>query len=100
MTKVERLFEEEKNAALKEKDEIIKQKEEEKIDALNKLAKDKEKEKLEAVLEAVNETEQKSKKEVARNMLSENVDMLFIMKITGLQKAEILSLKEELMGAK
>jgi len=89
MTKIERLFEEEKNAALKEKDEIIKQKEEEKIDALNKLAKDKDKEKLEAVNEAIQET--------ARNMLSENVDILFIMKITGLQKAEILKLKEELI---
>lgn len=45
-----------------------------------------EEEKLEAVYE--------TKQEIARNMLAENIDVLTIMKTTGLSKAEILKLLE------
>ena len=34
--------------------------------------------------------------EVARNMLSSNMDILLIMKFTGLQKVDILELKKEM----
>ena len=65
MTKVGRLFEEEK------------------IEYANKYANEKVQEKL---------NEQKI--EIAKILLEENVDILIIMKVTGLSKAAILSLKD------
>jgi len=80
MTKVARLFEQEKIDAVKE--------------ALAKQAQEKELEKIDAINKATMEAEEKSKKVIAQNLLSMNIDILGIMKATGLQKSEILQLKE------
>ncbi|MCL2322938.1 MAG: transcriptional regulator [Oscillospiraceae bacterium] len=93
LTKVEKIIEREKIEELNKKDEIIKQKDIEIVDIQNKLTK----EKVEAIKEAIKKTEEKSKKETARNLLSDNVDTLIIMKATGLEYAEILKLKEEIL---
>ena len=76
MTKVARLYEEEKIEAINEK--------------LSEAAKLFEKEKIEAINEKVNQ----QKLESAKTLLDENVDILTIMKSTGLSKAEILKLNE------
>ena len=74
MTKLERLIEEEKI------DEINK--------ALIKQAKEKEIEKEEAI--------KANKKEFAKNILSMAMDVLSVMKATGLTKAEVLEIQKEL----
>ena len=48
-----------------------------------------EEEKIEAVNEAVNEAIQKSKSEIAKNLLDNGADIALVMKSTGLTRAEI-----------
>ena len=63
--------------------------EEEKVDAVNRAIKEKEEEKIIALKE--------KNKQFVYNLLNMNMDILNIMKATGLTKAEILDLKKELM---
>ncbi|MCL2321704.1 MAG: hypothetical protein FWC47_06300 [Oscillospiraceae bacterium] len=88
MTGLERIFD---DLYREEKRKILKEKEEEKIEALNELAQKKDMEKL----GAVHETEIETQKKIARNMLKKNADDVFIMEITGLTKAQILNIKNE-----
>jgi len=76
-----------KDEVLKKKDEALKEKEEEKIEALNELAQKKDLEKIEAVRE--------NQKEIARNMIKKNIDIVTIMDFTGLTKVQIQELKKQ-----
>ncbi|MCL2323450.1 MAG: hypothetical protein FWC47_15260, partial [Oscillospiraceae bacterium] len=100
MTKVEKLyreeFEEEFKEKLKEKDEEINKLKEEKIEAVNKITKEKDEEKIEAINKTAKETEQKRNKEIATNMLRKGMEIIDIMELSGLQKAEILDLRKAL----
>ena len=53
-----------------------------------------EEEKIEAVIEAVSEAVQKSKSEIAKNLLDNGADIALIMKSTGLTRADINRLKK------
>ncbi|MCL2320491.1 MAG: hypothetical protein FWC47_00125 [Oscillospiraceae bacterium] len=78
MTDLARYFEEEKeNYANKKVKEAVKE-------VLNKTAKEKE--------EALNE----KTKEFAKNVLSLGMDILNVMKVTGLTKAEVLKIQKEI----
>ena len=88
LTKVTRLFEEEKIDAV---NQITKKYEEEKIEATKKYEKEKietarkyEKEKIEAV------------NKLAKEMLLDNIDIINIMKYTKLPKNEIIDIQNEL----
>jgi len=72
----------------KEKEQAIKQKELEKEQAI----KQKEIEKK----EAIEENKKKINKEITKNLLSMGIDILSIMKATGLTKAEVLKIQKEL----
>ena len=89
MTPLDRLYEEEKiDYGNKIAKEITKKKEEEKEEVI----KQKEIEKK----EAIEETEQKRNKEITKNLLFMGMDILSIMKATGLTKAEVLKIQKEL----
>ncbi|MCL2320778.1 MAG: hypothetical protein FWC47_01580, partial [Oscillospiraceae bacterium] len=60
-----------------------------------KILKEKEEEKIEAVNEAKIETEIETQKKIVRNMLEKNTDIVYIMEITGFTKAQILELKKQ-----
>ena len=62
---------------------------------MTKVARLFEEEKIEAVNEAVNETKKETKREIAQNMLDMGMDILDIMKVTGLKKSEIEKLQEK-----
>ena len=66
---------------------------------MTKVARLFEEEKIEAVNEARIETKIETKKEIAKNMLNMNIDILDIMKATGLKKAEIEGLQKESINA-
>jgi predicted transposase/invertase (TIGR01784 family) len=55
-----------------------------------------EEEKLEYAQKCEQETRQETKKEIARSLLSDGIDILSIMKATKLSKDEVLKLKEEI----
>lgn len=76
MTKVARLFEEEKLEAV---NEIINQKEKEKIEAVNEVLYQKE----------------NAVKQIAKNLLDSGIDILYIMKATGLTKRELEEIKNQ-----
>jgi len=93
MTELARLLEEEKiDAVNKAVNKTIKEKEEEKIRALKEKEEEKEEEKIRALKE--------KNKQFVYNLLNMNMDILDIMKATGLTKAEILDLKNELNSDK
>ena len=85
MTKVARLFEEEKIEAV---NKVVRLFEEEKVDAMNKAAKLFEKEKI----EAVNKTLINERLRFAKDMLAFGEDPLKIMQITKLSRSELESL--------
>jgi len=94
-TGLERIFD---DLFREQKMKILKEKEEEKIEALNELAQKKDMEKIEALkekdmekIEAVRDNQ----KEIARNMLKKNVDIVNIMDFTGLTRAQIHELKKQ-----
>ena len=98
MTELARLFEEEKVDAV---NRAIKEKEKEKVIALKEKEKEKEealKEKEEEKEEALKEKEEEKNKQFVYNLLNMNMDILDIMKATGLTKAEILDFKNELIS--
>ena len=96
MRPLERLIEEEKidfgnkiaKKKDKEKEEAIKQKELEKEEAIKQKELEKE--------QAIEETEQKINKGITKNLLFMGIDILSIMKATGLTKAEVLKIQQEL----
>lgn len=49
--------------------------------------------------EAINKAEKEMKKEIVRKMLQENVDMILIMKVTGLTRAEIEEIRKSVLGS-
>ncbi|MCL2322493.1 MAG: hypothetical protein FWC47_10390 [Oscillospiraceae bacterium] len=99
MTGLERIFDD----LYREREEKIKMlKEEEKIEALNELAQKKDMEKMGAINELIQKKDMEklgavheTQKKIASNMLKKNADVVYIMEITGLTKAQILNIKNE-----
>ena len=48
--------------------------------------------------EAINKAEKEKEKEIVRKMLQENVDMILIMKVTGLTRDEIEEIRKSLFA--
>lgn len=66
---------------------------------MTKVARLFEEEKIEAVNETKIRTKIETKKEIAQNMLKMGIDILDIMKATGLKKVEVEALKRESIDA-
>ncbi|MDR1533316.1 MAG: transcriptional regulator [Clostridiales bacterium] len=88
LTKVSKLYEEDKLEALTKASKLY---EEEKLEALTKASKLYEEEKLEAVIN----TEAQTRRQVAQNLLKGGAGILLIMKATGLTRKEIESMGDD-----